>query len=84
MVRIGHIEGIDEASLALLEAAGFQHASSLAKVSPVALHRELSRANELLRIAPAVPDVSRLQELIGAARKTSGINNALVADSEAS
>ena len=83
MVRIGRIEGIDEDSLALLEAAGFQHASSLARISPIALHRELSRANELLRIAPAVPDVSRLQDLIAAARKISGINDALDANSEA-
>ena len=82
MVRIGRIEGIDEDSLALLEAAGFQHASSLAKISPGALHRELTRANELLRIASAVPDISRLRDLIDAARKISGINNTPAANPE--
>lgn len=82
MVRIGRIEGIDEDSLALLEAAGFQHASSLARISPIALHRELSRANELLRIASAVPDVSRLRELIDAAQKITGINDTPVAEPE--
>ncbi|MGA0853769.1 MAG: DUF4332 domain-containing protein [Luteolibacter sp.] len=76
MIRIGRIEGIDDDLLALLEAAGFQNASSLARVGPNALHRELSRANELLRIAPSVPEVSRLRDLIDAAQKISGINDA--------
>ena len=83
MIRIDRIDGIDDDSLALLEAAGFQTAASLARTGPVALHRELSRANELLRIAPAVPEVSRLRELIDAARKVSGINEALAAGSAA-
>jgi hypothetical protein len=83
MIRIGRIEGIDEDLLALLEAAGFQNAASLARIGPNALQRELSRANELLRIAPSVPDVSRLKDLIDAARKISGINDASGASSGA-
>jgi hypothetical protein len=84
MIRIGRIEGIDDDLLALLEAAGFQNASSLARVGPNALHRELSRANELLRIAPSVPEVSRLRDLIDAAQKISGINDAVHASNGAS
>jgi hypothetical protein len=83
MIRIDRIDGIDESALALLEAAGFQSATSLARTGPIALHRELSRANELLRIAPAVPEVSRLRELIEAARKVSGINKVPAAGSGA-
>jgi len=76
MIRIGRIDGIDEDSLALLEAAGFQTVASLARISPIALQRELSRANELLRITTSVPETAQLRQWIDAAREISGINDA--------
>jgi hypothetical protein len=82
MIRIGRIDGIDEDSLALLEAAGFQTVASLARISPIALQRELTRANELLRITSSVPETAQLRQWIDAAREISGINDAAVDDDQ--
>ena len=82
MIRIGRIDGIDEDSLALLEAAGFQTVASLARISTIALQRELTRANELLRITSSVPETAQLRQWIDAARETSGINDAAVDDGQ--
>lgn len=73
MIRINRIDGIDQDSLELLEAAGFQHAGTLAKISATNLHRELSNANQLLRIVKTLPDAARLEQWIHAAREISGV-----------
>lgn len=80
MIRIGRIDGIDEDSLALLEAAGFQSVASLARIGPIALHRELTRANELLRITSSVPETAQLRQWIDAAREISGIDAIAIDD----
>ncbi|MCX6845909.1 MAG: DUF4332 domain-containing protein [Verrucomicrobia bacterium] len=82
MIRIGRIDGIDEDSLALLEAAGFQNVASLARIGPIVLHRELTRANELLRITSSVPETAQLRQWIDAAREIYGINDAASDDAE--
>lgn len=74
MIRISRIDGIDKDSLELLEAAGFQSAGALAKVSLGTLQRELTNANQLLRIVKSLPDDARLKQWIDAAREISGIN----------
>ena len=73
MIRIGRIDGIDEDSLALLEAAGFQNAASLARITPIALQQELAGANRLLRIVASVPEPSILRQWIDKARELSGV-----------
>ena len=73
MIRISHIDGIDEDSLALLEAAGFQNVASLARITPIALQQELSGANRLLRIVASVPELSILRQWIDRARELSGV-----------
>ena len=73
MIRIGRIDGIDEDSLALLEAAGFQNAASLARITPIALQQELAGANHLLRIVPSVPEPSILGQWIDKARELTGV-----------
>jgi hypothetical protein len=73
MIRISHIDGIDEDSLALLEAAGFQNVASLARITPIALQQELSGANRLLRIVASVPEPSILRQWIDRARELSGV-----------
>lgn len=81
MIRIDRIDGIDDDSLALLEAVGFQTAASLTKIGPIALNRELSRANELLRIARSVPETAQLREWINSAREICGVGDASSNDS---
>ncbi len=73
MIRISRIDGIDEDSLALLEAAGFQNVASLARITPIALQQELSGANRLLRIVASVPEPSILRQWIDRARELSGV-----------
>ncbi len=73
MIRISRIDGIDEDSLALLEAAGFQNVASLARITPIALQQELSGANRLLRIVASVPELSILRQWIDRARELSGV-----------
>lgn len=75
MIQISRIDGIDDDLLVLLDAAGFQNLAALARIGPIALQRELTRANKLLHIAPSVPDTERLQQWINAAREISGIND---------
>lgn len=82
MIRINRIDGIDKDSLELLEAAGFQNAGALAKVSLGLLQRELERANQLLHIVKSLPDAAQLQQWIDAAREISGVTD-LVVDGEA-
>ena len=69
MIRIGRIDGIDEDSLALLEAAGFQNAASLARITPIALQQELAGANRLLRIVASVPEPSILRQVARSEQK---------------
>lgn len=72
MIRINRIDGIDKDSLELLEAAGFQNAGALAKVSLAQLQYELGRANQLLHIVKSLPDTAQLRNWINAAKEISG------------
>ncbi len=75
MIRINRIDRIDKDSLELLEAAGFQNAGALAKVSLGLLQRELERANQLLQIVKSLPDAAQLQQWIDSAREITGITD---------
>jgi len=72
MQSLTDVPGIEEASLELLEVAGFRDAGSLARAGAVPLTRELRRANEILKIAGRTPTREQVDSWIRSAREMMG------------
>jgi hypothetical protein len=73
MAELISIPGIGKTSLELLEAAGFNNAEALSKVSADDLARELERANSILKISKRAPGVAVIEKWIDSAREIVGV-----------
>ena len=61
--------GIPREMVGLLEAAGHRSAHTLAVAEASLLHRELVRANEVLRLVDSPPDLQTLRGWVASARE---------------
>ncbi len=71
-VNLSNIYGIGKTSLELLEATGFHDVESIANAGVDELHRELERANSMLKIAKRNPSRAAVEKWIGMARDVVG------------
>lgn len=71
-VNLSSIYGIGKTSLELLEATGFHDVESVANADVDELHRELERANSMLKIAKRSPTRAAVEKWIGMARDAIG------------
>lgn len=76
MAALDTIPGIGKTSLELLEAAGYSDADAIAGSTPEALTAELTRANEVLRIAKRAPARAQVDKWIRTARGLTGRDDA--------
>ncbi len=82
-MNVADIPGIEDTSLELLEVAGFRDLDSLAKAGVDSLANELTRANEILKIAEESPSRESVEAWIRAAREALGeIDEKPVTDSD--
>jgi hypothetical protein len=73
MSGLSTIPGMDQESLDLIEAAGFLNVQMLAKANLDELTQELSRANQVLKIAKAPPQRDRISMWVNYARDLTGV-----------
>ncbi|MCP5545099.1 MAG: DUF4332 domain-containing protein [Akkermansiaceae bacterium] len=73
MTGLESIQGIGKSSLELLEAAGFRDVESVAKAGIDDLTAELTRANEVLKIAKRAPARGNVERWVKTAREIAGV-----------
>jgi hypothetical protein len=78
MTDLNSIQGIGKGSCKLLEAAGLLDAAALAKANADELCRELTQANNVLKIVKSTPTLKIIERWIADARKQIGMEDAPV------